>query len=453
LVQSVPRDELGDRFPGTDVGTIGYQALSGPTELVAVVGYSTAQLVALPGTKTVDQIATGAEIEGTTALYRLAFGIGTIIVLFPLLILINTATRLAAARREERFAAMRLVGATPRQVNVVASVESAVSAVLGTLVGIALFVAVRPALAGISFSGARFFEQTVRPTALGYAVMLIGVPIGAALASLWSLRRVRLAPLAVSRKVTPRPPSVWRLLPLLVGIPAFAVPLLSGGFNHSGNNKGSSLASLIFLGTFLIMTGLVISGSWLTMQTARALARLARGASSLIASRRLTDNPKAAFRTVSGLVLAVFVGSLLASVVPVINAAQTSLGGDATALTNVLRVPFGVGQRSGLAPAEAGKVVDELRARPGVTVLAVYTNPSYSYSTLPPPPPAPGPHISRAMHFFRSAGTAQYDSIVSCASLRAFPALGHCAPGVIAVKANIVNDLLTDNPLTIDLPS
>ncbi len=39
-------------------------------------------------------------------------GSRAIVVLFPLLILVNTATRLAAARREERFAAMRLVGGT-----------------------------------------------------------------------------------------------------------------------------------------------------------------------------------------------------------------------------------------------------------------------------------------------------------------------------------------------------
>ena len=33
--------------------------------------------------------------------------------LFPVLIFVGAATRLSAARREQRFAAMRLVGATP----------------------------------------------------------------------------------------------------------------------------------------------------------------------------------------------------------------------------------------------------------------------------------------------------------------------------------------------------
>jgi len=98
LVRDVPKDELGNRFPGSLAGSIGFRALSGPTELVAVVGYTPAKLAALPGTITVDKISMAPHAEGTTGIYRIAFGIGAIIVLFPLLIFINTATRLAAFR-------------------------------------------------------------------------------------------------------------------------------------------------------------------------------------------------------------------------------------------------------------------------------------------------------------------------------------------------------------------
>ena len=65
----------------------------------------------------------------------------------PLLILVGTATRLAAARREQRYAALRLVGATSRQVSVISSVDAVVSALLGTLLGIAIFLLLQPALA------------------------------------------------------------------------------------------------------------------------------------------------------------------------------------------------------------------------------------------------------------------------------------------------------------------
>jgi hypothetical protein len=451
LIKSVPADELADRFPGSEVGTIGYQALSGPNELVAVVGYPIGELAGLPGTIRVDHIANIPDVQGTTGIYREAFWVSAVMVLFPLLILVNTATRLAAARREERFAAMRLVGATGRQVNAVAAVESAVSAVFGTLLGIVLFGALRPAMAKISFSGARFFEATVTPTATGYVAMLIVVPLVATVSALWALRRVRVSPLGVSRKVTPAPPRAWRVLPLLVGVPVFIVPLL-GGSRHP-NDNANPLTPLLFVGTFLIMAGLVVGGPWLTMQAARALARVPGGAASLLASRRLADNPKASFRSVSGLVLAVFVGSLLASLVPVLNAAQTSLGGDAQSLTNVLRVPY----NAGLTPGQAATIVNRLQENPGVTVLAVYANPSFQPGAPPVPPLRPGPGRrppGRRQRERRSLflGYGRYDSIVSCAGLLAFPALGSCARGAKYVQANVTNDLLTDNPLTITLP-
>ena len=450
LLRSVPGDELGDRFPGTDVGTIGPQALTGPNELVAIVGYPRATLAALPGTITVDHIATTTDVQGTTALYREAFWIAAIVVLFPLLILVNTATRLAAARREERFAAMRLVGGTGRQVNVVATVESAVSAVFGTLLGIGGFLAVRPALAQISFSGARFFDATVTPTAAGYLGMLVARP---------RRRNPVVTVVAAPRKdIAPwgKPESdtaasrAWRALPLLIGIPLFVIPLLGDTDLKSQTLKTSPTTPLLYVGTFLIMAGLVLGGSWLTMQVARGLARISRGASALLAARRLADNPKNAFRAVSGLVLAVFVGSLLASIVPVINAAQTSLGGNASSLTDVLRAPFSAGPGSGLPAGEAAKLIAKLRG-PGVTVLAVYNNPSFNPNPGPPPGP-PGPNAGRGPRSVRTSILGQYDSIVSCAGLSQFPALGHCAPGEKAVQANISGDLQTDNPLTITLP-
>jgi hypothetical protein len=290
-------------------------------------------------------------------------------------------------------------------------------------------------LASISFSGARFFEPTVTPTALGYAALVIGVPVVAAVASLWSLRRVRISPLGVSRRVTPPAPTLWRLVPLLLGIPLFVLPLLDASKGFDNNNP--TVSPLIFVGLFLILVGLVMSGSWLTMQAARVLGRTGRGGAALLASRRLADSPKTAFRAVNGLVLAVFVGSMIAALVPVINGAQSSLGGQASSLTNVLRAPYDAGPGAGQPAAKAVGLVKKLEAYPGVSVVPIYANSDFN----------PG--------FGRRAPAgkdSQYDSIISCASLRQMPALGKCAPRVNAVYANANNDLLTDNPLEIDLP-
>jgi FtsX-like permease family len=417
LLKTVPTEQLGDRFPGHQVGLLGDAALSGPGELAIVVGYAPSQLSALPGTVEVHRIAGAPQLLGTTNLYRLAFGVAAVVVLFPLLILINTATRLAATRREERLAALRLVGATPRQVNVVASVDAVVTASVGVVIGVLGFLAVRPLLESVSFSGFRFFGNTVTPTLWGYAAMVVLVPLLAAVSSLVSLRRVWITPLGVSRRTTPRPPGWWRVLPIFAGIPLFIAPLVS--------NPGNPDDAPAFIGLFLIMAGLVLGGSWLTMVIARILARTATGPAALLAARRLSDNPKGAFRTSAGLVLAVFAGSLVACIVPAFNAAQSK--GAAAQLTNVLRVPLASGPRStGLDPKTGDQLVSYLDSRTGVTVVAVYANPASDQS-----------------------------QIVSCSALQALPVLGSCAPGVAEVQASFGELLSTDNSIYVnkDLPA
>ena len=98
-------------------------------------------------------------------MYRFGFGLAAIALTLPLMIFIGTATRLAAARREERYAAMRLVGSTARQTNAVASVDVASARWSGTLIGVGAFVALHPVVAAVPVTGTRFFAHDVTPTA------------------------------------------------------------------------------------------------------------------------------------------------------------------------------------------------------------------------------------------------------------------------------------------------
>ena len=94
-------------------------------------------------------------------------------------------------------------------------------------------------------------------------------------------------------------------MPLRVGLAAF-VPLLAAP-SGAESTLGPAVVALI-----AVMAGLMIAGPWLTMMSARWLARAGGGGSRLLAARRLADNPRAAFRAVSGLVLAFMVGTVLA---------------------------------------------------------------------------------------------------------------------------------------------
>ena len=429
LLRTVPRDELADRYPGHLAGTIGDQALTGPDELVIFIGYKPAQLAAV-GAPVVTKIATAAQKQVWTPYFRYAFAVGVLAVLFPLLILVGTATRLAAARREERYAAMRLVGATPRQIGVIASVDAMVSALLGVLLGIGIFALVQPALADASLIGTRYFASDVTPTTLDYVGMLVGVPIVSAIAALLSLRRVQISPLGVSRRTTPPAPSAWRVAPLLIGIGLFV-----GGLAMT--NK-QSIGGPAYPGLLVTLVGLVIAGPWLTAQAARLFAWAVKGPSPLLAARRLADNPRAAFRTVSGLVLAVFLGTIVAALLPAVNA--TTATPSANGLNNVLLDAFGGGGPGGggLAPQTSAKLLGELSGFKGATTYPVYSLPQ---SQLPSGPVA----VQPGNHGGGSQGGG-YDSIISCASLRGLAVLGQCAPGVTAIKVTASSLLYSDNP-------
>ena len=406
LLRTVPAGELGARFPGKMIGTIGQAGLDGAGDLAIYIGHTPAQLSKIPGTQWVRSINRGPAQAVFSPFFRFAFGIGVLAVVFPMLVLISTATRLAADRREERFAALRLVGGTPGDIRIVASVEAMISAFLGAVLGTAIFLLVRSALAGAALVGTQYFESDLTPTAAGYVAMLVGVPVAAAIAALVALRRVQISPLGVTRRATPKPPTFWRLIPLVIGVGVFVYGL--------SKTTRDGIGAPAYPGLLLTMIGLVVVGPWLTAWAAWLFSRFAHGSSALLAARRLADNPKGAFRAVTGLTLAVFLGTMAGLIVPALNATQQTP--TAGALSNILIDQVGT-------PAAAGQqLISGITAIRGATVYPLYD--------LQPPGEGLGPTLIA----------------VSCADMRAIAGLGRCAPGVRAVQV-MDNSLFDDNPI------
>jgi hypothetical protein len=260
---------------------------------------------------------------------------------------------------------MRLVGATPRQISVVAAVEASAAAVAGAAIGFVLFFALRSRLAAIPFTGMPFFPSDMSLGVLDVLVVALGVPAGAALAAWVSLRRVRISPLGVMRRVTQRPPRAYRLIPLVLGVAELT-------FFIGRRPDTSDGQTAVFLpGLLLIMTGLVLAGPWLTMACARVMASRARRPAALIAARRLADNPKAGFRAISGIMLALFVTSVAIGVITTIvaNRGPAPIGStDAGTLsTSFYDNP----------PSVPGTLLAELRSIPGVrSATAIHQNPA-----------------------------------------------------------------------------
>ncbi|MEU5090083.1 FtsX-like permease family protein [Streptomyces sp. NPDC021356] len=420
LIRDTPDDQLGDRFPGRLTGTIGDAALASPDSLVAVIGRAPAQIKGAPGARAVTTIASTRPSACANACWDKAVRgdaltlISSVVagaLIFPVLIFIATATRLSAATREQRYAAMRLVGATPRQVSVISAVESALATAAGTVAGFGLYAALRPLVATIPLTGQqRFFLSDLTlsaPQALG---VVVGVPVAAAITARLALRRVTISPLGVTRRVPPRPPRAWRLIPLLAGLAELAYFVFAGHRPATGNGQTAAYLP----GFLVVMLGLVIAGPWLTMIVARAGARRTRRPAALIAVRRLADDPKAGFRAVSGLILALFVTTATVSIIGTINDYRGTLDGDRQTRTVVEAGSDGQAPLAGAIPT---RLLTEVRAIPGVRGAAVvHANPG-----------GVGKVVNRTVH----PGDPRPDApaLVTCSDLAETPMVGRCPAG------------------------
>src|SRR5450756_2263777 len=95
---------------------------------------------------------------------------------------------------------MRLVGATPAQVTVLAAVEALLAAVPGALGGIVLFVVFRPLVARLPLMGAAWFPESITPPPTRPAAALVlAVPVTGAASAVVALRSLVVSPLGVQR--------------------------------------------------------------------------------------------------------------------------------------------------------------------------------------------------------------------------------------------------------------
>ena len=192
----------------------------------------------------------------------------------------------------------------------------------------------------------------------------------------------------------------------------------------------------------------------------------------------------------SGLVLAVFLGTIVAGILPAVEATSASTGasqlrnvlldgftsspvcgnnvnctGQPSSATNPLAGPAAQQQRDGLdglPPRTAAALLAGLRAIPGATVVGIYSVPGSAARAIKPGASAhPGPGQSQGQKPARGSdggsgngsgpgngsetAFAGGGGIISCSGLRAISALGQCAPGRAYVLAN-AGSMFGDNP-------
>ncbi len=231
-------------------------------------------------------------------LYVTLAWIATTCMVIPILTLGGVAARLAIARRDQRLAALRLTGATSAQVAVMTLAEAATQALLGALAGVVLYAAALPLVAQLTFQGQQLEIGELVVPAWKLVAVVAAVVVVAVLSGASSLARVAISPLGVAERTPPKRLSVVRVVIALVAGAAWVLVITP--------MKEPQRATIV-----VVLAGVILAvnavGPFVVMVAGRVAGRLAPTATTLLAARRIADDPRSTWRAVGALGLAVVV--------------------------------------------------------------------------------------------------------------------------------------------------
>jgi hypothetical protein len=338
LLQSTPPAQLADRF-GKPVGALGDDSLRFPEQLVALTGHAPD---AMPETSSPVAGFPDGEARADSLLMLLSW-VGIIVLLVPSLVLVASSARLTAARRERRLAALRLAGATPGQVTNMVAAETTLSAGVGALLGLLLSPALHGLASFVPWAGGTWQAADFTLPAGLMVFTVVAIPVLVVLAGVLGLRRVLKNPLFATGGHTKKPLHWWRLLALpAAGLFFLYAVTTAEEFGGIG---------MVMTGLFLLVCSAAIVGPWVTSAVGGTFVRIWRRPSSLLAGRRLRDDPKGAYRASAGIVLAVFAGSMALTLLPTF---ESMAGGGRSFRDSVLYVDTD--------SEHAGRIVDRANA-------------------------------------------------------------------------------------------
>ncbi|AXK36151.1 ABC transporter permease [Streptomyces armeniacus] len=358
---------LRERLPYRITGTIADEGLAGPSELTYYAGSDDLRLDPENEgfTNRIDKFDEPAEAPPLPPELVVLIIVICVVLLLPVGAFIAAAVRFGGERRDRRLAALRLVGADTRMTRRVAAGEAASGALLGLLVGTAVFLPLRQLIATVESQDLTVFASDVTPSIGLAALIALGVPGCAIAVTLLALRGVVIEPLGVVRKSSPPKRRLWwRLLPTVLGL-ALLVPTLNG-FDSSSTIGTYQVAA----GIVLILVGVTALLPWLVEAVVR---RLRGGAVPFqLAVRRLQLDSGTAARAVSGITVAVAGAIALQMLFTAVQEDQTQRTGRSEEADVMVMADLD-SERYASLPGKLARtegVADSLRMTTGYTVLA-----------------------------------------------------------------------------------
>ncbi|WP_371519755.1 ABC transporter permease [Kitasatospora sp. NBC_01300] len=373
LLKDPANQLLRDRLPYPVVGGIGPDGLLGPGQAGYLLGSDRLSLDA--GAARVTSYGHFSPPKPMDSRLILLNAVGLTVMLAPVGVFLAAAARFGGERRDRRLAALRLVGADRRMTARLAAGESLVGAVLGLVVGAALFLLGRRLTGHLRLAGFSFYPEDIAPHPAIAAAIAVVVPLLGVGVTLLAMRRVTVDPLGVVRRSGPGRRRIgWRLALPLAGLALTALALAlpaqydpsgigsTAVFNSVQNSRGSLLVAS---GVLLMLVGVCTLLPWLVEAATR---RSGGGVSWQLAIRRLQLSSGPASTAVSGVVVAVAGAIALQTLFLGVSASYEDRPGP--------RAAVGPYQHSVSFPGggpQADRLADSLARSPGVQAIAAYT--------------------------------------------------------------------------------
>lgn len=237
------------------------------------------------------------DLAGT---YQMLAGFALVLLLVPLASLGGAAARLSARRRDDRLAALRLLGATTGTVARLTTLEAAAVALIGAVGGVLGYLALAPLVQLVHFRGEPIgAAYWLAPGAVTLTVA--GVVVLAVLSAAVGLRQVSISPLGVHRR-RDVPRIGWKRAAVGGGVILLAALAMQGSYASV-----AILLAVVLSGFGATMAVLNVLGPWVIAVLARHRRRRASTPAQLLAAAAMADSPKAVWRQISGAVMAAFI--------------------------------------------------------------------------------------------------------------------------------------------------
>lgn len=256
---------------------------------------------------------------GGTMYTALAYFAATLLIV-PILSMGAAAARLGMSRRAHDLAVLRLIGLGPGAAKLACVVETAAHAGAGVVVGSVLYAVTLPAWGLIAFQG---WPMAASEMWVGVLLLLgaaLAIVVLAALSAWFGMRKVAITPLGVTRRQ-----KADRVTPIGVVVGAvLLVVWLTAGSKLMNAGFAIGMAALFgFLAAIFLIVNLI--GVWSVSLLGRLIAAVARRPQTVLAGRRLVDDPRSLWRSFGPVAL---VGFLVGVLYPILSVVGGMAGDD-----------------------------------------------------------------------------------------------------------------------------